>query len=261
MGSAQVQGMLWGAAAQDWAAFQEATSMPLWTDVLRAAGAGHGIRILDAGCGAGGASVLAAQLGCNVTGADASPALLTIARQRLPAARFEEADIEALPFADGAFDAVIAVNSVMYASDMGAAVGELARVTAPGGKVVIASWGPPEKCDVADVLKAVGKTLPDKPPGGGPFALSTPDALNNLLSQAGLKPHEHGETKCDFTYQNFEVCWRAFSSAGPVQGAIRAVGNEVVRSAIERAVRSFTTESGSVILQNVFAWASGIAGE
>jgi hypothetical protein len=48
MGSAQVQGMLWGAAAQDWAAFQEATSMPLWTDVLRAAGAGHGIRILDA---------------------------------------------------------------------------------------------------------------------------------------------------------------------------------------------------------------------
>jgi SAM-dependent methyltransferase len=231
--------MLWGAAAQDWAAFQEATSMPLWTDVLRAAGAGHGIRILDAGCGAGARGV-AAQLGCQVTGADASPALLTIARQRLPAARFEEADIEALPFADGAFDAVIAVNSVMYASAMGAAVGELARVTAPGGKVVITSWGPPEKCDVADVLKAVGNTLPDKPPGGGPFALSAPDALNNLLSQAGLRPHGHGETKCDFTYQNFEVCWRAFSSAGPVQGAIRAVGNEVVRSAIERAVRGFT---------------------
>ena len=181
MGSAQVQGMLWGAAAQDWAAFQEATSMPLWTDVLRAAGAGHGIRILDAGCGAGGASVLAAQLGCNVTGADASPALLTIARQRLPAARFEEADIEALPFADGVFDAVLSVNSVMYASDMGAAVKELARVTAPGGRVVITSWGPPEKRDVAGVFEASGKTVPNKPP-----------------SQAGFQPYRHGDTKNEF---------------------------------------------------------------
>src|SRR5262245_39562136 len=124
MGSAQVQGMLWGAAAQDWAAFQESSSLPLWTDVLKAARAGHGVKILDAGCGAGGASVLAAQLGCQVTGADASPPLLTIARQRLPAARFEETDIETLPFASGAFEAVIAVNSVLYASDMRTAVKE-----------------------------------------------------------------------------------------------------------------------------------------
>jgi len=257
MGSAQVQGMLWGAAAHDWAAFQEASSLPLWTEVLRAAGAGHGMSILDAGCGAGGASVLAAQLGCRVTGADVSGPLLTIARQRLPAARFEEAEIEMLPFATGSFDAVIAVNSLIYASDMPAAVGELARVTAPSGKVVVTTWGSPQECDVSDVLKAVGRVLPDKPPGGGPFAISSPEALNQLLSQAGLQPQCHGETKCDFTYENFEICWRAFSSAGPMQGAIRAVGDELVRNTVERAVRPFTTESGSVILQNVFLWTAG----
>ena len=110
MGSAEMQGALWGAAAEDWTAHQEASSLPLWRDVLQAVGAGPGVKLLDAGCGAGGACVEAAKLGCEVTGVDASRALLAVARHQLPGARFEEADLEALPFGHSAFDAVIAVN-------------------------------------------------------------------------------------------------------------------------------------------------------
>jgi SAM-dependent methyltransferase len=120
MGSAEMQGALWGASARDWAALQEASSIPLWKDVLQAAGAGPGVRILDAGCGAGGACVEAAKLRCEVTGVDASDALLSVAREKLPDARFEQADLESLPFADSAFDGTIAVNSIMYVADMGA---------------------------------------------------------------------------------------------------------------------------------------------
>ena len=80
MGSAEIQGALWGAAARDWAAYQEATALPLWRDVLRAVGAGERVRLLDAGCGAGGACFEAVKLRCDVTGVDASPAMIASAR-------------------------------------------------------------------------------------------------------------------------------------------------------------------------------------
>ena len=118
MGSADIQGALWGAAAQDWATYQESAFLHLWRDALRAVNAREGMKILDAGCGAGGACVEADKVGCRITGIDASPPLLEIARKRLPAGRFQEADLESLPFGDSEFDAVMAVNSVLYATDM-----------------------------------------------------------------------------------------------------------------------------------------------
>src|ERR1043165_2658089 len=133
MGSANIQGALWGAAPQGWATYQESASLPLWKDALRAALAQEGMKILDAGCGAGGACVEADKIGCEITGVDASTALLEIARERLPKAKFQEADIESLPFGDSEFDAVVAINSVLYADDIAKAVSELARVARPSG--------------------------------------------------------------------------------------------------------------------------------
>lgn len=52
MGSASVQGQLWGVAAQDWAQAQEQSVLPLFGAVLDAAGVTTGTRLLDAGCGA-----------------------------------------------------------------------------------------------------------------------------------------------------------------------------------------------------------------
>ena len=257
MGSAELQGALWGAAAEDWAAYQEATALPLWRDVLRAVGAGKGVKLLDAGCGAGGACVEAAKLGCEVTGVDASPALLSVARRRLPEARFEEADLESLPLGDAAFDAVIAVNSVMYAADMARAVEELARVTRPKGRVALTAWGAPEDCEMRDIFVAVVAALPAKPPGGGPFALSAPGALEGLLADAGLSVVARGESRCDFSYPDFEVCWRAQASAGPLRGAMNAVGEAKVRAVVEGAVKNYTHSSGAITLRNTFLWAAG----
>src|SRR5437764_5955317 len=80
MGSAAVQGQLWGRAAHDWAELQEPTALPLWAAMLDAAAVGPGVHVLDAGCGAGGASTLAAHRGAQVNGLDAAEALLAIAR-------------------------------------------------------------------------------------------------------------------------------------------------------------------------------------
>jgi SAM-dependent methyltransferase len=212
--------------------------------------------ILDAGCGAGGACVEADETGCEITGLDASAALLEIARRRRPGARFLEGDIESLPFADSEFDAVIAVNSVLYAADAAQATSELARVTRPEGRIVVTTWGQPEVCEVKDVLDAVVRIFPFKPPRG-PFWLSESGKIESLLTDAGLTLVEGGETRCDFTYPGFEICWRAQRSSGPLQAAIKAMGEARVRAAVEEAVKTYTDTSGAIVLRNTFIWSAG----
>src|SRR5687768_5132846 len=124
MGTSQIQGDLWGAVARDWADLQEPMSRPLWDAMLHAANVRAGTRLLDAGCGGGGASVLAAARGAQVSGFDASEALLAIARERVPAGDFRAGDLEALPYADGAFDTILVANSVQYAGSPVAALRE-----------------------------------------------------------------------------------------------------------------------------------------
>jgi SAM-dependent methyltransferase len=86
MASATIQGQLWGARAQDWATHAEQVCLPLFGAALDAARVTSGTRLLDAGCGAGLLALLASLRGAEVTAFDASPGLLAIARQRVPAA-------------------------------------------------------------------------------------------------------------------------------------------------------------------------------
>ena len=53
MGTAKVQGALWGARAEDWATYTEQVSLPLFGAALDAARVTAGTRLLDAGCGSG----------------------------------------------------------------------------------------------------------------------------------------------------------------------------------------------------------------
>src|SRR4028119_1196766 len=117
MGSAPVQGQLWGKLAENFATYLEQVGLPLYGAVLDAARVTRGTRLLDAGCGASLLALLASLRGARVTALDASAALLAIVRARIPQADVREGDLEALPFADASFDAVAAVNSVFYAAD------------------------------------------------------------------------------------------------------------------------------------------------
>lgn len=261
MGSATIQGQLWGARAQDWATRVEQGSLPLFGASLDAARVTSGTRLLDAGCGAGLAAMLAHLRGADVTALDAAPGLLAIARGRLPDADVREGDLEALPFADGSFDAVIAVNSLFYAQDMAAAMRELVRVTRPGGRVVVTAWGPPERCEfLAAVMPALGPLMPPPPPGAHPphpGALSQPGALAAVLTGAGLRFVEEGEVSCPFVYPNAEAAWRGNSSAGVNQAAIAHSGEAAVRAVYANADHAHMRPDGSVRYENIFLWAAG----
>lgn len=159
MGTETVQGQLGGRAAHDWAELQEPTCAPLWAVMLEATAVGPGTHLLDAGCGAGGASVLAARRGALVNGLDAAEALLAIARARLPEGDFRVGDVAALPYADAAFDAIIAADVLPYVADPRGALREFRRVCAPGGRIAVTVWGPPEECAPRPILMAVRDVL------------------------------------------------------------------------------------------------------
>lgn len=261
MGSATIQGQLWGARAQDWASYVEQVCLPLFGAALDAARVTVGTRLLDAGCGAGLLALLASFRGAQVAALDASPGLLAIARQRLPGADVWEGDLEALPFADASFDAVAAVNSVFCAADMAAAMRALARVTRRGGRVVVTAWGPPEKCEfLTSVMPALGPLLPPPPPGASPphpGALSEPSALAGLLEAAGLGVVDEGEIACPFVFPSTEVSWRGSSSAGVNQAAIAHSGEAAVRAVYANADGAHMRPDGSVRYETVFLWAAG----
>jgi SAM-dependent methyltransferase len=94
--------------------------------------------LLEIGCGPGRLLATLAERGWTVTGVDPAPAMLELARQRVPAAaqRLTVARAEDLPYEDAAFDAVVAIGVLEY-TDLPAAVRELARVLTPGGRAVL----------------------------------------------------------------------------------------------------------------------------
>jgi len=143
--AAEVQRRLWGTDPRAWADLAESHNRPLFEAVLDAAGVGQGTRLLDVGCGSGLTLVLAQQRGAVPSGVDISPGLLGIARDRLPHADLRVADMESLPFGDGAFDAVTGVNAFQFAGDPRRALREAARVTRPGGRVVASLFAAPER--------------------------------------------------------------------------------------------------------------------
>jgi SAM-dependent methyltransferase len=98
--------------------------------------------VVDAGCGTGRAlPALRAAVGDAgvVIGVDLTPQMLDVARARGRAERAALllADARRLPFAGGSVDAVFAAGLIMHLPDPAAALAELARVTRPGGRLVL----------------------------------------------------------------------------------------------------------------------------
>ncbi len=122
-------------------------------------------RVLDVGCGAGGAAcAFAAALGSGVvSGFDRDPRLLAIARRRAADAglaghiRWLAARVDALPVEAGSADLVWASGVVHHLPDQQAAIGTLAGLLRPGGRLALVEGGLPVRCLPFDIgLGAVG---------------------------------------------------------------------------------------------------------
>jgi SAM-dependent methyltransferase len=252
-GSAAVQGRLWGARARDWAELQEPACRALHEAGLDALAVGEGTAFLDVGCGTGFAARLAADRGARAAGIDAAPPFIAIARERVADAEFRVGEMEELPFADGAFDAVSGFNSFQYATNPVRALAEARRVARPGAPVLIATWGDADDCEASGYIAALGSVLPPPPPGApGPFALSQPGALEELASDAGLTPRSATDIDAVWSYPDDATTLRALLSAGPAVKAIEHAGEDAVVAAVRQAVAPFRDDTGGYRLENRF---------
>ena len=254
-GSAALQSRLWGARARDWAEIQEPMVAPLYNSALKYLEPPDGKRLLDVGCGSGVFCALATAAGHEVSGCDATPALLAIARTRLPTVNFLEADLEQLPFPNQAFDAVTGFNSFQYAATPLNALREAHRVLKRGGLLIMATWGRPENCEAAPYLRALAALLPQPAAGApGQFDLSADGAMRQLATQAGFKTQAELETLTVWDYPDEATALRGLLSAGPAIRAINHAGGEAVTDAVRRVLAGFQQPSGRFQMRNTFRY-------
>jgi SAM-dependent methyltransferase len=145
-----------------------------------------GRKVLDVAAGNGNASLAAAHRWCDVTSTDYVPALLERGKARAIAEgltmRFQEADAEALPFADKSFDAVLSTFGVMFTPNQDKAASEMIRVCKSGGKIGLASWTPAGF--IGNMFKTLGQHLP--PPAGvkSPALWGTGERISEMFGSS-----------------------------------------------------------------------------
>ena len=255
--AALLQRRLWGSDPVGWAQFAEPHNVPLFEAVLDAAHVQSGSRLLDVGCGTGGALQLAHDRGATVVGLDVTPGLLAIAAERLPAAELWCGDLGELPFPDADFDAVVGINAFQFAGDPKAALVEAARVTKPGGVVAAGMFAEPERSQSTAVhLAMAALSPPARDADHAPYALSAPGNLEAAMVAAGLELAGAGEVGLSWQYANAADAVRGLLSSAGATRAVEDVGEQTVRTTIEGALAPFAASDGSVSMRNVFRWVS-----
>lgn len=183
-----------------------------------------GDSVLDVATGTGWAARLCSRHGASVTAIDFSEELIAAARElsghARPPIRFQRADAQALPFANGCFDKVISTFGVMFAADQEKAAAELKRVTCPGGRLVLASWVPGGS--VQKFFEVV-LAFDDGPPGeASPLRWGERSAVEDLLGDAFDLVFEDG-TNIGY-HPSVEAIWQSYVRGfGPIRSIHEAL--------------------------------------
>jgi ubiquinone/menaquinone biosynthesis C-methylase UbiE len=192
--------------------------------LIEALGPAPGDRWLDVACGTGAIAERAAAPGADVTGIDLAPVLIETAKERAADLGLDidyvVGDAENLPFEDGSFEKVSSAVGIMFAPDHEAVARELARVTAPGGRIALANWTP--EGGIGKLFKVMAPYQPAPPPSS-PFDWGKEDRVHALLRDAfDLEIEKHVNV---FRAETAEAMWELFSTSyGPTKTLAEGIG-------------------------------------
>jgi SAM-dependent methyltransferase len=258
------------ARARDWAEIQERMLVPLYEAVYERLEVGGGTRLLGLGCGSGLALLMAASRGAAVTGVDPSaPERLALARERLlpetgwsARPRGDTCLVEGSP-ADLSGTDVTPYNLVTAFQPIGCMAGDseglaaLLEAAAPlaghGTPVVLAGWGPPERCTTSSVMRVATK-LADPLRSTGSWRPALRDDLEEVAQRAGLKPDGSGRVACPFGYADTESAVRGLLSTGLFDAAVSATDQVQVDKELTEALHPHQRRDGTVWMPNVFRY-------
>lgn len=198
------------------------------TALLDLVGLEAGDALLDVCTGPGWLALEAAarRPGVRAHGVDLSAAMIELARRNaLDAgigAAFEVRDAAELGHDDASFDRVTCGMGLMHLPDPGGALGEMARVTRPGGTLAVSVWGAPHQTfhgTLADALRDVaGATLPLD------YAyltrLGDPDVLTALLREAGWRPQRTVLHDADVVLPDAGLVWQGMAAGGTTYASL-----------------------------------------
>jgi SAM-dependent methyltransferase len=218
---------------EKWHDWQAEVMRPVTEWYVRASAAAPGQRILDVACGSGlPTHALAARVAPTgkVIALDTSPSMLTATRRKAEAlglrnVETREGSAAEIGGPEAAFDAVTCKDGLMFCPDIVAAVREMRRVLAPGGRFAFSVWAEPEAnpCfttlfgPLVDVMK-----MPTPPPDApGPFRLSAPGELLRVVRAAGFDDVASERVAITWTFTSVAQHWEIFSeTAGPLERAV-----------------------------------------
>jgi ubiquinone/menaquinone biosynthesis C-methylase UbiE len=209
-------------------------------------------RVLDIATGTGLTARNIGRLGARVTGVDIAQGLLDAAREIADeeglSIDWQLGDAEKLPFADASFDAAASTFGIMFASNQDAAIGELARVVRPGGRIAIAAWLP--ESTAVRLRQVVAPFMPAPPQAASP----PPSPFNwgdaEWLQQALGSYFELGCEKGELTHRvsSPEEAWEVYEEGfGPIRTTARALDPDrcsELKKAFETWISGFSTDLG-----------------
>ncbi|KND39443.1 class I SAM-dependent methyltransferase [Streptomyces acidiscabies] len=237
-----------GARARDWSEIQERMLVPLYEAAYDRLDVGPGTRLLGLSCGSGLALLMAASRGAAVSGIEPrSPQRLALARERLaldhwsPPARGNTYLGSALPPAREPYTLITAFDGTALLDT------DAVRLAERGAPVVLAGWGPPERCATSAVLR-----LAD--PLNGGWRPAHRDDLEETAHRAGLKPDGSGRVACPFGYAGADSAVRGLLSTGLFDAAVEASGQDQVDKEIREALHPYVQPGGTVWMPNVFRY-------
>jgi uncharacterized protein (TIGR03086 family) len=155
-------------------------------------GVSPGMRVLDLGCGDGNTAIPAAKRGADVLGVDIATNLIAAGRRRarelgVDTVRFETGDARDLSWIpDDSFDRVHSFFGAMFAPEPERVASEMARVTRPGGRIVMANWIPGDPTLVAQILRISSAYAPPPPNAVSPMLWGKEDEVRARFGGAGI---------------------------------------------------------------------------
>lgn len=253
----------WDALAPRYDEFTTPENMTIAEQALDRVEVGAGTRFLDVACGSGAVSLPAARRGAHVTAVDLAPTMIEhlLARARAEGLVNLEGmvmDATALDLPDDAFDVSASQNGVSLVPDLERGLREMARVTRPGGRVVVIAFGAPQEAEFLTFFMAALKAvvpdftpLPMNPPPL-PFQLADPDTFGQKLVDVGLADVAVGTASWDMRFTSGRACWDMLTSSNPIAvqltGGLTEEQRSEVRQVLDGMLRERAGDAADAVL-------------
>jgi SAM-dependent methyltransferase len=227
---------------------------PLFADFAQV-GAGER-RVLDVGCGPGALTTeLVLRLGPSaVCAIDPSPPFVEAARERHPGIDVSRATAEQLPFPDAVFDASLAQLVVHFMEDPSGGLGEMVRVTRPGGVVAACVWDHGTGRGPLSRFWEAACELDPSVEDESDLAGARQGHLAELLAESGLGDVQETLLSVSVEYASFDAWWTPLTHGVGPAGTYLATLDDERRARLRERCRA--SEEGEGFEVTASAWAA-----